>query len=58
MCNFEMLSDAKKQFCNAQYALYSFAMCNRVMSFNGIAGFKKCKQLFEYQQVLLLRDIW
>jgi hypothetical protein len=25
---------------------------------NGTAHFKKCKQLFEYQHLLLLRDIW
>ncbi len=25
---------------------------------NGTVHFKKCKQLFEYQQILLLRDIW
>ncbi len=25
---------------------------------NGIAHFKKCKQLFEYRHLLLLRDIW
>ncbi len=25
---------------------------------NGTAHFKKCKQLFEYQCLLLLRDIW
>ncbi len=25
---------------------------------NGIAGFEKCKQLFEYQHLLLPRDIW
>jgi hypothetical protein len=25
---------------------------------NGTARFKKCKQLFEYQHLLLLRDIW
>ncbi len=34
----------------------SYSGC-RVTS-NGIAGFKKCKQLFEYQHLLLLRDIW
>ncbi len=26
-------------------------------SFNGTPHFKKCKQLFEYQHVLLIRDI-
>jgi hypothetical protein len=25
---------------------------------NGTAHFKKCNQLFEYQHLLLLRDIW
>jgi hypothetical protein len=25
---------------------------------NGTAHFKKCKQLFEYQHLLLLKDIW
>ncbi len=25
---------------------------------NGTAHFKKCKQLFEYQHLHLLRDIW
>jgi hypothetical protein len=25
---------------------------------NGTAHFVKCKQLFEYQHLLLLRDIW
>ncbi len=25
---------------------------------NGAACFKKCKQLFEYQHLRLLRDIW
>jgi hypothetical protein len=25
---------------------------------NGTACFKECKQLFEYQHLLLLRDIW
>ncbi len=25
---------------------------------NGTANFKNCKQSFEYQQLLLLRDIW
>jgi hypothetical protein len=25
---------------------------------NGTASFIKCKQLFEYQHLLLLRDIW
>jgi len=25
---------------------------------NGTAHLKKCKQLFEYQLLLLLRDIW
>jgi hypothetical protein len=25
---------------------------------NGTVHFKKCKQLFEYQHLLLLRDIW
>jgi hypothetical protein len=25
---------------------------------NGTARFKKCKQLFEYKHLLLLRDIW
>jgi hypothetical protein len=25
---------------------------------NGTARFKKCTQLFEYQPLLLLRDIW
>ncbi len=25
---------------------------------NGTAHFKKCKQLFEYKHILLLRDIW
>jgi len=28
------------------------------MLFNWTACFKKCKQLFEYQHLLLLRDIW
>ncbi len=27
-------------------------------SFNGTTHFKECKQLFEYQHLLLLRDIW
>jgi hypothetical protein len=27
-------------------------------STNGTGCFKKCKQLFEYQHLLLLRDIW
>ncbi len=26
--------------------------------FNGTARFKKCNQSFEYQHLLLLRDIW
>ncbi len=26
--------------------------------YNGTAHFKKCKQLFKYQHLLLLRDIW
>jgi len=25
---------------------------------NGTARFKNCSQLFEYQQLLLIRDIW
>ncbi len=25
---------------------------------NGTAHFKECKQLFEHQHLLLLRDIW
>jgi hypothetical protein len=25
---------------------------------NGTAGFKKCKQLFEYLHLFLFRDIW
>jgi hypothetical protein len=25
---------------------------------NGTACFKKCKQLFQYKHLLLLRDIW
>jgi hypothetical protein len=25
---------------------------------NGTGHFKKCKQLFQYQHLLLLRDIW
>jgi hypothetical protein len=25
---------------------------------NGTARFKKCKKLFEYQHLLLLRNIW
>ncbi len=25
---------------------------------NGTASFEKCKQLFEYQHLLLLKDIW
>jgi hypothetical protein len=25
---------------------------------NGTAHIKKCKQLFEYQHLLILRDIW
>jgi hypothetical protein len=25
---------------------------------NGTGRFKKCKQLFEYDHLLLLRDIW
>ncbi len=28
------------------------------MGFNGAVCFKKCKQLFEYQHLLLLRDVW
>ncbi len=30
----------------------------RIMLANGTANFKKCKQLFEYQHLLLFRDIW
>ncbi len=26
--------------------------------FNGTARFKKCKELLEYQYLLILRDIW
>jgi hypothetical protein len=29
-----------------------------VLPYNGIAHFKKCKQLFEYKHLLLRRDIW
>ncbi len=29
-----------------------------ILQINGITHFKKCKQLFEYQHLLLLRDIW
>jgi hypothetical protein len=28
------------------------------MPLNGTTRYKKCKQLFEYQHLLLLRDIW
>jgi hypothetical protein len=32
--------------------------CQLSLEANGIAHFKKCKQLFEYQHLLLFRDIW
>ncbi len=32
----------------------AFAIAN----INGTACFKKCKQLFEYEHLLLLRDMW
>jgi hypothetical protein len=39
--------------------IYSFSAIKPVKSQNnGRALFKKCKQLFEYQHLLLLRDIW
>jgi hypothetical protein len=28
------------------------------VTYNGTTHFKKCKQLFQYQHLLLLRDIW
>jgi hypothetical protein len=28
------------------------------LTFNGTAQLKNCKQLFEYQHILLLRNIW
>jgi hypothetical protein len=28
------------------------------IQYNGTTHFKNCKQLFEYQHILLLRDIW
>jgi hypothetical protein len=31
---------------------------NRMTNANGAARFKKCKQFFDYQHLLLLRDIW
>ena len=35
---------------------YSFSM--KAANLNGTGTLKKCKQSFEYQQLLLLRDIW
>jgi hypothetical protein len=34
-----------------------FGMVRRSL-FNGTAHFKKCKQFFEYQHLLLFRDVW
>ncbi len=39
---------------------YLWGIKNMLLSkdiYNGTAHFKKCKQLFEYQHLLLLRDI-
>jgi hypothetical protein len=33
-------------------------LCGQFVIFSETARFKKCKQLFEYQHLLLLRDIW
>ncbi len=35
---------------------YSFSM--KAANLNGTGTLKKCKQSFEYQQLLLLRDTW
>jgi hypothetical protein len=32
--------------------------CYHTFSSNGTVHFRKCKQLLEYQHLLLLRDIW
>jgi hypothetical protein len=37
--------------------MVQYAQQRRVVKFNGRASFKKCKQLFEYQHLLLLRHL-
>ncbi len=39
-------------------AVYDFVTVYDSPRGNGTAHFKKCKQLFEYKHLLLLRDIW
>ncbi len=42
--------------------LFRGALCSmwvlKIILFNATARFKKCKQLFEYQHLLFLRDSW
>ena len=40
-----------------QFTEVSVTFNNKVIC-NGKARFRKCKQFFEYQRLILLRDIW
>ncbi len=47
-----------KFFLKIQLQFIQFSRLCKMVEENGTAHFKKCKQLFEYQHLLLLRDIW
>jgi hypothetical protein len=40
------------------YDVYSTSITYDETIVNGTAQFKNCKKMFEYQHILLLRDIW
>jgi hypothetical protein len=50
----------KLQDCHGVLVNTEIWMClwKKLAGENGTESFKKCKQLFEYQQLLLLREIW
>jgi hypothetical protein len=43
---------------NQEVVVYIGRGFESCIAYTGTTRFKKCKQLFEYQQLLLLRDIW
>ena len=56
-----MIITIKLMFCHSlQYHMYcsNFLKLRQSKQSNGTKHFKKLKQLFEYQHLLLLRDIW
>jgi hypothetical protein len=53
-----VFASMKKLTKNGQFVFGTSEFAKSSQKSNATVPFKKCKQLFEYHHLLLLRDIW